>query len=170
QSGPRHEPPQGNPRAAWGSHGRITLLFLVALLLLELWEAVPAEVLCLVLSFWLLSHGVVVYRVRLEAVPPERRRTHRLAGWPFLAWFVLYQILFLFYCVDVWRAGRSQPGAAPAVLISHWVAPPALVLCLLLALLALGYGFLKYHFGARYLLVAVGLFACGGLVNSLSEF
>src|SRR5262249_52660249 len=59
---------------------------------------------------------------------------------------------------------------APEHRLLTWLAPPAHVLCLLFALAAGGYGFLKYHFGRGHLLVAAALLLAGALVNGLVLF
>jgi hypothetical protein len=155
------EAPAVKPKLPWGKHGAVALFFIGLLALMIRWHLSPLA-LCCVLWFWLLVQGRLVYSVRLRGVPPERRWRHRLAGWAFLAWYLVYGGLFLVYWLD---SGESESG-----LFSRRVAPPALILCLLLALLATCYGFLRYHFGGWYILVALVLLAVGFGVNSASEF
>ena len=117
------------------------------------------EWLCFALSWWLAGHAALLFAFRQWNMPDgDRRRMHRRAGLAFGGFFLVYQALFLLF----WLDGGQR--------LAPWVAPPALVFCLLAALVATVHGFLEYHFRRWYVLVVLALLVVIGLVNGRPRY
>lgn len=125
--------------------------------------------LCFLLGIWISLHGAIEYGVRLRqgqlaasagvsAPPDDQAELHRLAGGAFSCTYLVFQILFLIYLVS------------PEGTVATWLAPPALVSFLLLALLVTVHGFLAHHFGRWYALALAGLLVLGVGVNFFAPF
>jgi hypothetical protein len=144
-------------RPAWRTHAAVAGAFFAALSVLLLADG-PPLLLCFLLGVWPAVHGFLAARAAVRRQPPGERWRHRLAALAFAAWWLAYEMLFLFYWADA--SGSLSP----------WSSPPALALCLLLGLPVAAYGFLKHHLGGGAGPLAAALLAAGVLVNSLSEF
>jgi hypothetical protein len=118
----------------------LLLLAFVALLVFTWLTPASRPVIVLLLGLWVGVAGLYAGEVRYQDVPAEQRWVHGLAGTSFGTLFLVYNILFI-VCL-----------AAPH--FSAWVVPPAVALCLLLALVVGGHGFLKFHFGGWYTVTA----------------
>jgi hypothetical protein len=102
-------------------------------------------VVVLLLGLWVGLAGALAAHVRYQAVPGELRWIHGLAGASFGLFFIVYQVLFLI----CWAAPHW----------SAWLLPPAVALCVLLAQVVAGHGFLKFHFGGWYTAIAFAVVA-----------
>jgi hypothetical protein len=92
---------------------------------------------CFLVGLWAGTHAAIVATFRLaQSQPPLGLQL--LAVATFAWFFVLYEALFVAYWVG--------HGSGLAYLVS-----PALVICLLLALLVTAHGFLRFYFRRRYL-------------------
>jgi hypothetical protein len=114
----------------------LLLLTFVALLVLTWLTPASRPVVVLLLGLWVGVAGLYAGEVRYQDVPPEQRWVHGLAGASFGTLFLAYNILFI-VCL-----------AVPHLAVS--LVPPAVALCLLLALIVVAHGFLKFHFGGWY--------------------
>src|SRR5207244_1679574 len=92
------------------------------------------------LGLWAGLTGSYAGAMRYEDARLEHRWVHGLAAAGFGVLFVTYHML-LIVCL-VWPAGATV------------VATPAVILCLLLAQIVAGHGFLKFHFGGWYAVLA----------------
>jgi hypothetical protein len=123
---------------------RVMVVLLIAVLALLLGAAwlLPGmrTVVVLLLSLWVGFASFYAGEVRYGEVPPEHRWVHGLAAASFAVFFLVYQVLFL-VC---WVAPQ----------FSAWLVPPAVALCVLLAQMVAGHGFLKFHFGGLYTVIA----------------
>ncbi len=109
------------------------------------------------LGLWLATHGALVFVYSVADVSPEDRWQHFLGGLAFAGTFLVYELLFVVYWVGpTWLADA--------------LIPPVLVLWLLLAMVVMAHGFLKFHFRGWYTLVAALLVAVAVLVGSLTTY
>jgi hypothetical protein len=125
----------------------VALLGAALVLLLVAAALVPAArtPIIVLLGLWVGVAGVYAGEIRYVDVPPEQRWVHGLAGASFGVLFIAYQAL-LIVCL-----------AAPH--LGGWFVPPAVALCLILAQVVAGHGFLKFHFGGWYTAIGVCLVA-----------
>jgi hypothetical protein len=152
------EPFEPNYRATrWHA---ITAVVYGVVFLITLMPGVPELIRYFVLGLWVGTHGFIIGLAALRRLRPERRWLHQVAGLGFGAWFLTYQSLFILYALDVSFWGHH---------VSPWLAPPALVICLLLGLLTAIYGFLTFHFDRAAVSVAMVLLLAGALINGLTE-
>jgi hypothetical protein len=145
---------------------RVMVILLIAVLTLLLGTAwlLPGlrTLVVLLVSLWAGFTSFYAGEVRYGEVPAEHRWVHGLAAASFAMFFLVYQVLFL-VC---WAAPQ----------FSAWLVPPAVALCVLLAQMVAGHGFLKFHFGGLYtvfafliLAMAVGFAGFTGYRHQLRE-
>jgi hypothetical protein len=133
--------------------GAILAAAFVGLLLVAALVPAARLVVILLLGGWLGFTGAYAAGVRYRDVAPEQRWVHGLAAAGFTLFFVVYNVVFLITLLSpVWAA----------VLV-----PPAVALCLLLTVVVAGHGFLKFHFGGWYTLLAFAVF---GLAVGIAGF
>jgi hypothetical protein len=120
--------------------GTILISSFAALLLVAWLLPASRPVVVFLLGLWVGTAGLYAAEARYQHMPPEQRWVHGLAGASFGFFFIAYQALFV-ACL-----------AAPQW--SAWLVPPAVALCLLLAQIVAGHGFLKFHFGGWYTAIA----------------
>ncbi len=146
--------PAPNVRKEIALHTVVAVVF--GVVLVPAWPGFPTLLWCLLAGCWAAVHGGLLALYRLPRKPGQAWK-HFLAGALFAAFFVIYQLLFLSYCLSLWF-----PAAA------DWFSPaPALVLCALVALLVNAHGFLRFHYRGRHYFAAVAAVALIGWTCSV---
>jgi hypothetical protein len=134
-------------------HGGALLLF-IALYLLS--KDGPSALLCFLLTLAVAVHAALFFLFRLATVKQAEKWRHLLAAEVFGTLLLFHQVLFLAYVYLMDRV--------------IFFPSPALVICLLLALLAAVAGFFRFHFGRLHGYAVVLVLAVGAAVNGLQEF
>ena len=146
--------PTPNVRREIALHTVVALLF--GVVLVPAWPHFPTLLWCFLAGCWAAAHGGLLALYHVPRKPGQAWK-HFLAGALFGTFFVIYQFLFLAYCLSLWF-----PAAA------DWFSPPpALVVCALLALLVNVHGFLRFNYRGRHYFAAVALVALIGWTCSV---
>jgi hypothetical protein len=107
------------------------------------------------LGLWVMAAGGYCAAVRFEDVEPEQRWVHGLAATVFGLVFLTYEALFIVVlAVPLWSA---------------LVLPPAVAMCLLLTVMVAGHGYLKFHFGGWYTVLAFAVLALAVAIGGFTS-
>lgn len=138
-----------------GLHLLVALAF--GAVLVPPWPGFPTLLWCFLAGCWATAHGGLLALYHFPRKPRGQVWKHFLAGALFGTFFVIYQLLFLAYCLSLWF-----PAAA------DWISPPpALVVCALLSLLVNVHGFLSFHYRGRHYFAAAAAVVLIGWVSSV---
>jgi hypothetical protein len=134
-------------------HGGVLLVFV---LLYLLFQGRSSALLCSLLTLAVAAEALLFFLFRLAAVKPAEKWRHLLAAGVFGTLFLFHQALFLAYLCLMDR-GFFFPS-------------PALVICLLLALLAAMVGFFRFHFGRLHGYALALVLVAGAAASASQQF
>jgi hypothetical protein len=146
-----------SPGTRLGWHLGVLVLFILLYILCNiLYKEPTSALLCSLLTLAVAADAILFFLFRLATVKPAEKWRHLLAAGVFGTLFLVHQALFLAYLCLMDR-GFFFPS-------------PALVICLLLALLAAVVGFFRFHFGRLHGYAVALVLVVGAAANGLQEF